>query len=240
MSDVWIPLQGPQGVRPKAPAVGAWQSPGYTGVSDALLKCRIEEDNWYGLRCDGFVVIDCDSSEAADWWVHHVNGAVTWERKTPRGWHFIYERHVTSPSGPAVDIFRGHPAGIDIRAGRTSQIVFHAPGYYDVSKRERIRPFDPAWLLGVGTVSSRESTNEEWDEMPDGRGNNTMTALGGAMRKQGMSTPTIAKCLSAINRITMTRDPMPIEMVCEIAKSVGRYAARPDIDIELIDDDEDE
>ncbi len=69
--------------------------------------------------------------------------------------------------------------------------------------------------------------------MPDGRGNNTMAAFAGAFRKQGMGVLAIAKCLGAINRITMTQDPMPTEMIVEIAKSVGRYAPRPSIDIEV-------
>jgi hypothetical protein len=72
--------------------------------------------------------------------------------------------------------------------------------------------------------------------MPFGRGNNTMAAFAGAFRKQGMSLRAIAKCLGAINRITMTEDPMPVEMIVEIAKSVSRYAPRPDIDIVVEDD----
>jgi hypothetical protein len=84
------------------------------------------------LRCDNLVVVDCDSEESAAWWRKHVGPEGTedtWIRKTPRGYHFIYDWTPGSPEAPDADIFRGDPPGIDVRAGRTSQIVFHAPGY---------------------------------------------------------------------------------------------------------------
>lgn len=225
-----IPLQGPAGVRPKAPAVGAWQSPGFHGMDVDSTELAAA---WYGLRCDGLVVIDCDDKQAAYRWCDiEPDAARGWVRKTPRGYHFIYEYTPGSPDAPAVGVW----PHIDIRAGRTSQIVFYAPGYQCIGAAEHIRPFNPAWLPASYGAAPVSHEDESWSEMPDGRGNNTMAALGGAMRKQGMDVVTIVKCLSAINRITMTRDPMSQAEVIEIARSVGRYAPRPDIDIELDDE----
>lgn len=120
---VWLPLQGEGGERPKAPAAAGWQSPSYQGIDPATFE------GWVGLRCDGLVVIDCDNVEAAERWEKHVGGvAGVWCRKTPRGFHYIYEWTPGSPEGPSVDVF-GNGSGIDVRAGRTSQIVFKAPGY---------------------------------------------------------------------------------------------------------------
>lgn len=241
MRDIFIPLQGPLGVKPKAPAVGAWTSPGYFGRDVREWEAKEHTDEWYGLRCDDLVVIDCDNSDAAQFWLRiahpglHIDTGQdfpTWVRKTPNGWHFIYSRrHPQDPDAPATGVW-DH---IDIRAGRTSQIVFYAPGYHDITTRLRLHTFDHTWLAGrLDKAGQVDRTNdEEWDEMPDGRGNNTMFAIAGTMRKQGMSMLTIAKCLGAINTITMTRDPMPRNMIVQIAQSVSRYAAKPDIDIEI-------
>jgi hypothetical protein len=233
---VWIPLQGPMGYRPKAPAVGAWQSPGYYGLSEesALVAHRLNRDDWFGLRTDELVVIDIDVREKADWWMERT-GPLTWLRSTPRGFHFIYEQTEGSPDAPDADIF-GEGSHVDIRAGRTSQIVYLAPGYAQLTPPSTIKPFDPSWLpdnYSVGAAQRLSRDDEAWSEMPWGRGNNTMTAFGGAFRKQGMDAVTIAKCLGAINRITMTQRPMEVEEIVEIAKSVARYSALPDIDIEL-------
>jgi len=244
--DIFIPLQGPSGVRPKAPAVGAWQSPGYTGIEPAA-----HPGAWIGMRTDGLVVIDIDCgcpkvngekpevcqtpevmrSNANYWAAIDADAAKGWVRKTPHGMHFIYLQTAEegTPDAPAAGVW----PGIDIRAGRTSQIVFYAPGYKDLTAQHKMRLFDPRWLPSNFGVQQDRSNDEAWSEMPDGRGNNTMAAFAGAFRKQGMAPVQIAKCLGAINRICMTDDPMPIEMIVEIARSVGRYSPRPDVDIEI-------
>jgi hypothetical protein len=232
----FLPLQGPNGVRPKAPAVGAWQSPGYTGLTkvEALLRHKADQRDWFGMRCDGLVVIDCDNQESCAFWLEHtgLGPSATWLRRTPRGFHFIYRQVAGSPDAPYAGVF----PGIDIRSGRTSQIVYYASGYHDLAAKVLL-DFQPHWLPELSAGAGQlDRTDESWDEMPEGRGNNTMTAIAGAMRKQGMSLPAIAKCLGAINRITMTADPMPSSMIVDIAKSVSRYKAKPDIDIEVVDE----
>lgn len=233
MDRIWLPLQGPTGVRPKAPAVGAWQSPGYDGIDPDKVRRTTgynPDAEWIGMRCDGLVVVDCDSKVAAKHWcIIDPEAPSGWVRMSPRGVHFLYEQTPGSPDAPAAGVW----PEIDVRAGRTSQIVVYAPGYHELHGEKFIRPFNPAWLPEGFGVQQDRSNDESWDEMPHGRGNNTMAAFAGAFRKQGMSPVTIAKCLGAINKITMTDDPMPIDMIVEITKSVGRYAARPDIDIEI-------
>jgi hypothetical protein len=227
---VYIPLQGPTGVRPKAPAVGAWQSPGYAGIDPSTIyeHSRI----WTGMRCDGLVVIDCDSKAAAlRWCLIDQDANDGWVRKTPRGFHYIYEQGPESPDAPSAGVFEE----IDVRAGRTSQIVMFAPGYYELHAEKYMRTFNAAWLPSTAYGNADRSEDESWDEMPWGRGNNTMTAIAGALRKQGMSPITMAKCLGAINRITMTDQPMAREEIAQIVMSVARYAAKPDIDIEVED-----
>lgn len=223
MNGVWIPLIGGDGPDRKRPAVRGWQSPEYMGV-------EITAKGWLGLRCDGLVVIDCDSDEAAQAWVRRCQqrdvpvGVI---RKTPRGFHFIYlAHHADDPKGPAVAVF----PGTDVRAGSASYIVFTAPGY-----ETRTQGAPPAFPGGMLPTKRNDfSEDEEWSEMPEGRGNNTMTAIAGAMRRQGMDRATILKVLLVINKLTMTHDPMPSEDVAQIAASVCRYKPDPDIDLELV------
>lgn len=226
MSRVFIPLQGPSGQTPKAPAVQAWASPGYEGVSE-------DSDGWLGLRCDDLVVIDCDTSWSAMAWIGRYdperrNG--TYVRKTPRGFHFIYSWTQGSPTGPAVGVF-DHT---DVRAGRGSQIVFYAPGYEDVgSSWDDVKPFDPAWLPDTSLAQRSMENDEGWSEMPTGRGNVTMTAIGGALRRQGMAEKPIRVILAGINRLTMTEAPMSVDEIALIARSVCRYEPDPAVEFEV-------
>lgn len=233
MGDIFFPLQGPTGLRPKAPSVGAWQSPGYEGYteSEAFERYRVNGE-WFGMRCDNYVVIDCDDEDSADAWMEHTFPHKTWVRKTPRGFHFIYLRSPGSPDAPAVGVYKK----TDIRAGRTSQIVFYAPCYYDLSPAGDMIEFVKTWLP-EDYGKPKAAPDVEWDEMPFGVGNNTMTAIAGVMRRQGMGLVTMARCLGAINRITMPSDPMAIDMIVQIAQSVARYDSHPDIDIDFEDDD---
>lgn len=230
MSNIWIPLQGPSGMVPKAPAVPAWASPGYHGVTPDKLG------EWFGLRCDGLVVVDCDSQDAAKTWVGRCGKASnTYVRKTPRGFHFIYRWTDGSPTQPGA----GFLPGLDIRAGSGSQIVFHADGYSDVaSDWDDILPFDPSWLPEAAARSKLGDVGEGWTEMPQGRGNVCLTAIAGAMRKQGMAEQPIRVILRAINKLTMTESPMPKEDVDAIARSVCRYAPDPDVVFEVDESDD--
>lgn len=228
----FIPLQGPNGQTPKAPAVQAWASPGYEGIRihDPLTLATGE---WYGLRTDGLVVIDCDSQVAGRHWLTKCGqrGALTYVRKTPRGFHFIYSWTQGSPIGPAASVL----PSIDVREGRGSQIVFYADGYKDVgdSSWNDVKPFDPSWLPESAQRSCLGDGEDGWEEMPRGRGNVTMTAIGGALRRQGMAEKPIRVILAGINRLTMTEAPMSVDEIALIARSVCRYEPDPDVEFEV-------
>lgn len=227
---VWLPLQGEHGERPKAPAVSGWQSPSFVGIE--LIE---QYKDWFGLRTDGLVVIDCDNDDAARHWRSIDTSKDVCVRKTPRGYHFIYRQTPDSPDAPAVGVF----PGIDVRAGRTSQIVFgNAPGYHWLQgDLDSLTPFRPVWLPAKPL---HEHDGEDWDEIPFGRGNNTMTAIAGALRRQGAGPEAMAKVLLVCNNLLMPTEPMPSESVMQIAMSVSRYSPDPDIDIEIDIESEDD
>lgn len=234
MDRVWIPLQGEGGAKPKAPAVANWQSPMYEGVHIAADE---HHEAWIGLRTDGMVVVDFDTEAAFIAW-HEAAGdpsRTSYTRKTPHGYHIFYEWTPGSPDGNRVRVL----PDTDIRAGRGGQVAFFAPGYEDVGGAlDALTPFDPSWLP---EPKAGMQTDYEWDTIPVGRGNITMTSLAGTLRRQGATFPTILRSLAAFNAITMPEEPMTDEQLIQIARSVARYDADPDVEeFTIVGDDEDE
>lgn len=213
--DVWLKLTGPneKGLAPKGCTTKDWNLPSYTGV-------ELQDDgNWYGLRLDEWVVIDCDSQEAADAWLAHIGhmptGGPTITRQTPHGFHFFYLRpamRVDSRKLPTI-----HPL-MEVKTGVGHQVVYHAPGYQTLGGKPRL--FDPAWLP---EVVHGDRGIEEWDEMPDGIADNAMISFAGKFREWGMCREKIFECLSRLNDATMHREPMPRKSLLRIARQAAKY-----------------
>lgn len=242
---VFVALNGPNdnGKKLKAPSVRGWESPGHKGINPKTYR------GWYGLRQDGLITIDCDTHDGLQRWLNITTMPIEehgWVRKSPgkeandyAGWHFIYRWH--DPLGELEHIMGPHAGvlpGIDVRQGRASQIVYSAPGYSTLhGGPSTLQPFHAPWAKDFVVGSRAHVADDTWDEMPEGIGNNTMAALAGTMRKQGMSVYTMARCLQAINKITMTTDPMPKEMLLDICRSVSRYEVDPFVnEIAYVDD----
>lgn len=217
--DVWLKLTGPndKGLAPKGCMTRDWNLPSYQGVQIAVG----DDEAWYGLRLDEWVVIDCDSERAAEVWLTHIRRDWwhTMIRKTPHGFHFFYKRpamRVDSRKLPTI-----HPL-MEVKTGVGHQVVFYAPGYETVPDTGpgMAIMFDPDWLPPVEHGSKGI---EEWDEMPDGIGDNAMISFAGKFREWGMDQSTIFRCLAAIDGITMTTDPMPIKSLKRIARQAAKY-----------------
>lgn len=209
---VYIPLRPGE----KTPSVNGWSSPEYQGVEH-------KPGDWHGMRCDGLVVVDFDSDEAL---AYGSEMDRTLTVRTPRGLHLIYRHTPGSPEGPAVGVF----PGVDIRAGRGSYIV--APDAPDRIILHSIlpAPFNPSWLPAARSGPS--GVSQEWDRVGEGRRNNTLAAVGGALRKQGASATAIARALVVLNEILL-EEPLPREEVLQTAASIARYDPRPDVEIVL-------
>lgn len=210
----------------KAPAAAKWSSPTYKGI-DPSKHARV------GLRCDGLVVIDCDSALAAKQWRSRTDNTPTREHSTPRGFHFFYTFTPGSPSTPSA----GALPGIDVRAGRGSQVVFPPTDGYKVVKKNQPAPFRPEWLpQTASTTGSNEML--DWEVIPEGFRNDTLTAFAGAFRRQGMSPEMIYKALLGLNE-GICEPPLAASEIETIVRSAARYEPQPDwsIDIELETDD---
>lgn len=213
MTEVYLPLKGDG----KQPAVRGWADPDYTGVEP---KGRV------GRRADGLVIVDCDSEAAYRHWL--TVGEPTMTVKTPRGYHLYYLAGPDSPTGPAVGVF----PGTDIRAGSGSYVVAPpTPGYELVGRRRKMAPFTSSWLPRQEKVLE-EALGESWDVIPDGRRNATLTSFAGAFRKQGMDVAVIYQLLLGINE-GLCDPPLDVSEVELISRSVGRYEADPNFEIEI-------
>ena len=138
-------LGGPGAEKPKAPVAYGWQSPGFQGLGAAALQRLLGQGAWIGMRCDNYVVIDCDDDAAMAWWNAHTKfEAGTWERKTPHGYHFIYR---TTPGSPETSLIRPiDGVNLDVLAGTGRQIVLWADGYEPITGQSGIVDFRPSWL----------------------------------------------------------------------------------------------
>lgn len=218
MSDTYIPLVG-TGSKPKAPKVQGWSSDDFVGV---------ERTEWVGLRCDDIVVVDCDTQEAAETWLAHVGDIRTKVVKTSRGVHFYYKAVPGGPTGPSTGVMED----IDIRAGKGSYVVVPpTPGYTVVSDHE-LAPFQVEWVPSKDIAKY----DQEWDEIPEGRRNETLVNLAGGLRRQGMDADTIAATLLWWNRHGLVNPPLSDDELYTIARSSARYTPSPDWEI-LIEGD---
>jgi hypothetical protein len=218
---IYLPLRAGT----KQPAVSGWAAEDYPGVEH-------ESGDWHGLRADGLVIVDCDTREAAEAWQHARGYARTLTIKTPRGTHFYYRWTQGSPEGPFVDVF----PDVDIRAGRGSYVVAPGAPGYAVSDPHTISDFDPTWLAEANIPGARTVyTGAVSDVIEAGSRNADLAAIGGAMRRQGLTARGIARGLLALNA-TIVDPPLETEEVVQIAASVGRYTPNPDPVIELEDD----
>lgn len=198
----------------KTPAVSGWAEPDYVGV---------ESGSHVALRCDGLVVVDCDSFEAAKLW-HDAHPEPTYVVKTPRGRHLHYRWTEGSPSGPAVGVL----PGVDIRAGSRSYVVLPpTPGYEVVDDTEPLA-FDPNWLPSRKQSEVLDAAHEGWTTIPEGRRNNTLTAFAGMLRKQGAGEQAMLDALKGLNRAFCV-PPLPDDDIRRIVQSVGRYEPDPDV-----------
>lgn len=219
---VWLPLMGPneRGLNPKGCYARGWNLPGYQGLGE-----ESDHKGWIGLRLDDFIVVDCDNDEACVAWLDHIHepGGLhqhTLVRKTPHGWHFIYRRGIEA-MGVAAAVPWFIPK-VDLKVGIAHQIVYHAPGYMDLNPGVQPAYFQMRWMP---TVDARDTpaSIEEWDEIPDGMGDNLMISLAGKLREWGAAEATIRSALAAVNPVLMPTDPMPAGSIKRLARSAGKY-----------------
>lgn len=195
--------------------------PGTHSHLDAVPVAAFEYDGGnYGISLEGFVVVDFDR-EDKDGWKTRLAG--TWHQKTRRGEHFVFRvpANFTAKNCkfPAGDIkFRGYIVG-------PGSVV---AGVSYVCDDSRDPEPAPQWLLDYVVEQSKVPTAEDGEHLPaitqDKGRNDSLTALGGLLRRQGLGEDAIAKGLVALNK-SIVEPPLPLSEIKHIARSVSHYEA---------------
>lgn len=217
------------------------------GCHDATRDARQIEAWWrrwpeanVAVHCAGVVVVDIDG-ECNTWPVNpewKLDLAATPVCRTPRGGthHWFRDEH-----GVYANSVKRMAAGVDTRAEGGYVVVppslFAGKQYRWVpgSELDRIDQLTepPGWLMGIlprkGESSTRSfGSNGEGgadsggETIPEGRRNDALARLGGAMRRVGMTREEI---FTALEQVNLDRCSPPVEAseVASIAASVARY-----------------
>lgn len=168
----------------------------------------------------GYVVVDIDVDDPTT-----VLGSrplpPTATARTGRGWHFLYR--TKDAIRPRVGV-REH---VDLR-GPGSYIV--APPSVHVSGRryEWVEPPEngiaevPAWVIDASPSHAASDRTDDGGVIAEGRRNDTLTTLAGAMRRRWATPAEIEAALLRANA-DRCRPPLASAEVHAIAVSVGRY-----------------
>lgn len=226
----------------KQPIPRAWSAPDADWEAWWDLDLQVPATANMGRRCDGLIVVDCDSPEAAKEWEGY-GFSTPYVVVTPRGFHFYYglPEGVTVKAGP----WRGHK-GIDIKSGPGHQVVCppsrtEAGGYHwlnrDVAEVESLAPAPPG-LLALFQESERSvESGTALSLIPEGGRNNELTSWAGFMRRRGYDDDAVGRVLHGLNR-SLTETPLPPDEVQAIVQSSARWEAEEG-QVEIVPEDED-
>lgn len=218
----------------------SWQETA-TNDAAAISDEHTPGDN-YGVVCGYYspgqylVVVDIDvvgKPGLATWeeWKTQVNIPETLSVRTARGGYHYYFWCAT----PVPNYVRGD-VGVDTR-GVGGYVV--APGStigggtYTIETHGDIAPL-PAKILAL--LSYKDKTTgevDDWDEIPEGGRNATLTALAGGLRRQGMSPSSINTTLQWWNTHGLVVPPLPHSEIELIARSVGAYTPVPSQEVAI-------
>ncbi len=203
-----------------------------------------------GIATDGMLVVDCDvqkdgsqAGQPNSWGTEHAEAlqqAASAIVKTPNGGTHYYFR---APEVKVRSSVSEIAPGVDIRAGAGSYAVT-PPSKIDGGRRyhaqKAIPRFDqlapaPEWIVEAATrqqqsrtgVTSTDSEAEDSGRsIPEGRRNQTLASMAGAMRRNGLDESEMNAALQAINN-NRCNPPLDEIEVDQIASSIARYAPDP-------------
>ncbi|MDZ4731222.1 MAG: bifunctional DNA primase/polymerase [Xanthomonadales bacterium] len=173
------------------------------------------------------LVVDIDP-DGERWYVSNYERLVAGRvNKTPRGHHLIYRMPDAGIRCSASTI----APGVDIRANGGYIIWWPQQDLDFVGDMNDISD-PPAWLLAAMTEKSKGTGSG----IPNGQRNDTLTSLAGKLLNQGKDAKEITELLLAANK-DQCLQPLPINEVENIARSVARYSIDDGIDdVGMIED----
>lgn len=189
-----------------------------------------------GIFLDGmFIVVDADDFSHPHLLNFLERLPVTWTQTTPKGRHYLY-RVPVGYQGTNLD--KSHLGWGDIKT--KGYIVApgcavddagpgHPAGSYVLQDARDPSPA-PDWLLEMarekGPSEAQERDGEERDRILDGERDNTLTAIAGALRRQGFAESALAAMLGAIVDSGVVEQPPGREVTAEDIERIARSIAR--------------
>jgi hypothetical protein len=237
----------------KRPLVTKWSEPDEMPHEwDSLLSSDLEPN--LGLRLDGLLVIDCDTAEAAAWWVS-VGAPTDCQVKTPHGWHFYYQLPPgVEVQGGALRRPDGTPMRVDVKTGRKHYVLV-PPSKTEGGEyhwlQEGVRPdrapVAPPEALdaiqavrdAVRTQSAAADAEGGLTAFPEGMRHEMLVQNVGLWRRQGWSDEMIGKVLNGLNHSLMSGNPLPEAEILGIIQSTGSWGEQTIELIAELDENED-
>ena len=176
-------------------------------------------------RISRLVVVDCDSEEATRRFVDtYPEVQDTSQAETGRGRHFYFQWE----AGIRNDAGRILGERIDVR-GEGGFIILPPSIHSNGKTYQWMNEVDPSPLprrlrevLTCRSSGGDRSQSEHVERIQEGQRNDTLTSLGGTMRRKGMSGEAVEAALLADNA-RRCDPPLPETEVETIARSVARY-----------------
>ena len=169
----------------------------------------------------GLTVLDVDDAPAFMGFCdqHGITLAETWTVTTPSGGRHLYHQHRAGIRNRVKAI-----PGLDVRNDGGYVLAPGNPGYAWAPglnpHNADLAPFPEALVPFLTAKATPDHAPVEG--VPEGKRNDTLTRLAGAMRRQGATEPVI---LAALRKANSTyRPPLDDDEVSRVASSVGRYA----------------
>ncbi len=201
----------------------------------------------------GLVVLDVDPAHGGDASVQRLNVPQTLEVTTGSGGRHFYFAY--PKEGGVKNSVGKVGAGLDVRSDGGYVVAppsLHLTGNeyrWKVDPRAMLPAACPGWLLkqtssGPDQRDARAKGDMGADDGPirEGRRNQTLTSIAGAMRRQGCDAGTIGETLISVNR-RRCQPPLEYAELKKIAESISRYEPEPKNAVDgrtgqiLLDDD---
>lgn len=235
----------PLAPRSKVPLVPDWSTLPADSPEWAKVFADHPDAN-VGIRLDGMLVVDCDTADWVTRWLETGSPSPVQSQGREDRRSFWYR--LPLGDGP-VPTFR--LPGLDVKAGPGHQMVvppsihpdtgkpYHWVGAHSLVTVEQL-PLAPLFHLmelarSTDTpVSHGEGAGGGWDVIGRGGRDNYLTAMAGAMRRQGASEGAILAGLLVLNQ-AQCHPPHTRAGVERIAHSVSRYDAPIRYEVEVVE-----
>lgn len=230
----------------KIPLVKGWSEP---NPDVSAWWADVPDDVNKAIRLDGFVMVDTDNHELANWFREQIaehHWPVPIEVKTPRGVHFYWRTDETVPSFVLEAPFEGD---IRVKSG-AGQYALVSPSRTPMGEY-RGDPLSAPWASTVviqdlgdlrGSLASQAAVQGVSGRIPEGMRNTALTGFAGLMRRYGFDDEALGRVLNGLNH-QLTDDPLPDEEIQGIIRSAGRWDATEfsvfDMDTEVVEKSDD-